>query len=68
MPIQKWKFLYFKFNVSTDLKYSLIDTTHDYISSHRNEYNPGKLDMAVKEAIKRRINYWIDLLGCADRA
>jgi tagatose 1,6-diphosphate aldolase GatY/KbaY len=57
-----------KFNVSTDLKHSLIDTTHDYISSHRNEYNPGKLDMAVKEAIKGRINYWIDLLGSADKA
>ncbi len=57
-----------KFNVSTDLKHSLIDTTHEYISSHRDEYNPGKIDMAVKEAIKARINYWIDLLGCADKA
>lgn len=57
-----------KFNVSTDLKYSLIDTTYSYISSHRDEYNPGKIDMAVKEAIKGRINYWIDLLGCAGKA
>ena len=57
-----------KFNVSTDLKYSLIDTTYAYISSHRDEYNPGKIDMAVKEAIKGRINYWIDLLGCAGKA
>ncbi|MBT3255834.1 MAG: class II fructose-bisphosphate aldolase [Deltaproteobacteria bacterium] len=57
-----------KFNVSTDLKHSLINTTHEYISSHRDEYNPGKIDMAVKEAIKARINYWIDLLGCANKA
>jgi tagatose 1,6-diphosphate aldolase GatY/KbaY len=57
-----------KFNVSTDLKYSLIDTTYSYISSHRDEYNPGKIDIAVKEAIKGRINYWIDLLGCAGKA
>lgn len=57
-----------KFNVSTDLKYALIDTSYSYISSHRDEYNPGKIDIAVKEAIKGRINYWIDLLGCADRA
>lgn len=57
-----------KFNVSTDLKYALIDTSYSYISSHRDEYNPGKIDIAVKEAIKGRINYWIDFLGCAGRA
>lgn len=57
-----------KFNVSTDLKHTLIDSTYDYISSHRNEYNPGKIDAVVKEAIKGRIEYWIDLLGCANKA
>ncbi|UCD31978.1 MAG: class II fructose-bisphosphate aldolase [Desulfobacterales bacterium] len=57
-----------KFNVSTDLKHTLIDTTYDYISSHRNEYNPGKIDAVVKEAIKGRIEYWIELLGCAGKA
>jgi tagatose 1,6-diphosphate aldolase GatY/KbaY len=57
-----------KFNVSTDLKYTLIDTTHDYISSHRDEYNPGKIDTAIKAAIINRIYYWIDMLGCAGKA
>lgn len=57
-----------KFNVSTDLKHTLIDTQYDYISSHRDEYNPGKIDTAVKDAIKGRIHYWIDLLGCAGKA
>jgi tagatose 1,6-diphosphate aldolase GatY/KbaY len=57
-----------KFNVSTDLKHTLINTTYDYISGHRDEYNPGKIDMAVKEAIKDKIKYWIDLLGCAGKA
>ncbi|MDJ0815742.1 MAG: class II fructose-bisphosphate aldolase [Desulfobacterales bacterium] len=57
-----------KFNVSTDLKHTLIDTTYDYISGHRDEYNPGKIDVAVKEAIKDKIKYWIDLLGCAGKA
>jgi ketose-bisphosphate aldolase len=57
-----------KFNVSTDLKHTLIDTTYDYISGHREEYNPGKIDMAVKEAIKDKIKYWIHLLGCAGKA
>lgn len=57
-----------KYNVSTDLKHTLIDTTYDYISGHREEYNPGKVDAAVKEAIKDRIRYWIDLLGSAGKA
>ncbi len=57
-----------KFNVSTDLKYALIDGTYDYISSHRNEYNPGKIDIAAKQAVMERINYWMDLLGCEGRA
>ena len=57
-----------KYNVSTDLKHTLINTTYDYISSNRDEYNPGKIDATVKEAIKGRINYWIDLLGSAGKA
>ena len=57
-----------KFNVSTDLKHCLIDTTYDYISSHKDEYNPGKIDASVKEAIKGRIKYWIDLLGSEGKA
>ena len=57
-----------KFNVSTDLKHTLIDTTYDYISANRDQYNPGKIDAAVKEAIKDKIKYWIELLGSANKA
>ena len=57
-----------KFNVSTDLKHALIDATHDYISSHRDEYNPGKIDINIKEAIMDRVYYWIDMLGCEGKA
>jgi len=57
-----------KFNVSTDLKHALIDATHDYISSHRDEYNPGKIDIAVRDAIINRVYYWIDILGCEGKA
>ena len=57
-----------KFNVSTDLKHTLIDASYEYMSSHRDEYNPGKIDLAVKSAIIEKINYWIDLLGCAGKA
>jgi len=57
-----------KFNVSTDLKHTLIDTTYDYIATNRDQYNPGKIDAAVKEAIKEKIKYWIELLGSAGQA
>jgi len=57
-----------KFNVSTDLKHVLIDSTFEYISANREQYNPGKIDKAAKEAIIKRIYYWIELLGCAGKA
>lgn len=57
-----------KFNVSTDLKHTLIDATFNYISGHRDEYNPGKVDIAIKDAIRERIGYWIDMLGSAGKA
>ena len=57
-----------KFNVSTDLKHALIDATFEYITAHRSEYNPGKIDIAAKQAVSARVNYWIDLLGCAGKA
>lgn len=57
-----------KFNVSTDLKHASIDATFDYIAAHRSEYNPGKIDIAAKQAVIARVDYWIDLLGCAGRA
>ena len=57
-----------KFNVSTELKHTLIDATYDYIAAHRDEYNPGKIDIAVNEAIGRTIDRWIDVLGCGGKA
>ena len=57
-----------KFNVSTDLKYALIDATYDYIASHREEYNPGKVDLATKRSVMERVQHWIALLGCAEQA
>lgn len=57
-----------KFNVSTDLKHALIDATYDYISANRDEYNPGRVDKAVRAAICDRIRYWIELLGSAGKA
>jgi len=57
-----------KFNVSTDLKHALLDATYEYISEHRDEYNPGKVDKYVKAAICNKINYWIDMLGCGGKA
>jgi ketose-bisphosphate aldolase len=57
-----------KYNVSTNLKYILLDSTFEYMSEHRKEYDPGKVDKHVKMATKQRIEYWIDLLGSAGKA
>jgi tagatose 1,6-diphosphate aldolase GatY/KbaY len=57
-----------KFNVSTELKYTLINSTYDYISAHREEFDPGKVDVAVRDAIRNAVWHWIDLLGSAGKA
>lgn len=57
-----------KFNVSTELKHTLIDTTYQYISEHRDEYDPGKVDAAVSDAIRKVVGHWIDLLCSAGKA
>jgi len=57
-----------KFNVSTELKYTLIDTTYNYITEKRDEYDPGKIDAAVNAAIRKAVSHWIDMLGSAGKA
>jgi len=57
-----------KFNVSTELKHTLIDSTYKYISDKREEYNPGKVDMVVRDAIRTVVGRWIDVLGSAGKA
>ncbi|MFH1635030.1 MAG: class II fructose-bisphosphate aldolase [Chloroflexota bacterium] len=57
-----------KFNVSTELKYALIDATFNYISENREQYNPGKIDIVVKDAIRAVVGRWIDILGSAGKA
>lgn len=57
-----------KFNVSTELKHTLIDTTFEYVSAKRDEYDPGKIDEAVNKAIRGVVGHWIDMLGSAGNA
>jgi tagatose 1,6-diphosphate aldolase GatY/KbaY len=57
-----------KFNVSTELKRTLIDSTYGYISEKRDEYDPGKIDAAVKDAIRKVVGHWIDMLGSSGKA
>ena len=57
-----------KFNVSTELKRTLIDAKYDYIYAHRDEYDPGKVDVAVRDAIRKEVGHWIDMLGSAGKA
>lgn len=52
-----------KYNVSTNLKYILIDSTKEYLNRYPDKYDPGKLDAYVKEQTKQKIGAWIDLLG-----
>ena len=56
-----------KFNVSTELKHRLLDTTYDYVTTNRDQYDPGKVDKAVLEAISGVIARWMDLLGSTDK-
>ena len=57
-----------KFNVSTELKHTLIDATRDYIAANPDQYDPGKIDIAVRDAIRVAVGRWIDLLGSAGKA
>jgi ketose-bisphosphate aldolase len=57
-----------KFNVSTELKHALIDATAEYVSAHPDEYDPGKIDTAVRQAARKVVETWIDMLGSAGKA
>lgn len=57
-----------KFNISTALKYVLIDTTRETIAAYPDEYNPSKVDKAVREATCKSVEDYIDLCGSAGKA
>jgi tagatose 1,6-diphosphate aldolase GatY/KbaY len=57
-----------KFNVSTQMKRTGIDAQYDYITANRQEYEPGKIDVAVRDAIRKAVGRWIDMLGSAGKA
>jgi len=57
-----------KFNVSTELKHALIDATDEYVRAHRDEYDPGKVDEAVRQATRQVVSTWIDMLGSGGKA
>ena len=57
-----------KFNCSTELKHTLIDTTKKYLAEKPDEYDPGKLDVAVRDATRVVVMRWIDTLGSAGKA
>ena len=57
-----------KFNVSTELKHTLIDAKFEYLSAHRDEYDPGKLDVFVRDATRKAVMHWMDKLNCEGKA
>lgn len=52
-----------KINISTQIKKALIDTTFEYIAAHREEYDPPKLDAAVRKAVVDCVVSQIELVG-----
>jgi tagatose 1,6-diphosphate aldolase GatY/KbaY len=57
-----------KFNVSTELKHTLIDAEFEYLSTHRDEYDPGKVDVAVRDATRKAVIHWMEMLECVGKA
>lgn len=57
-----------KFNVSTELKHTLIDTKYEYITAHRDEYDPGKIDKVVREATKKAVMHWMEMVESVGKA
>ncbi len=57
-----------KFNVSTELKHALIDAAWAYLETNRQEYDSGKMDVAVRDSIRKVVGRWIDTLGSAGKA
>ena len=57
-----------KFNVSTELKHTLIDAKFEYISAHRDEYDPGKIDKVVREATKKAVIHWMQMVESVGKA
>ena len=57
-----------KFNVSTELKYTLIDTTFEYVQGKRDEYDPGKIDSAVRDATRKVVIHWMEMLKSTGKA
>src|SRR3989337_567133 len=57
-----------KFNSSNELKYTLIDTTYDYIQGKREEYDPGRIDSAVRDATRKVVIHWMEMLKSTGKA
>jgi tagatose 1,6-diphosphate aldolase GatY/KbaY len=57
-----------KFNVSTELKHTLIDSKFEYINAHRDEYDPGKLDKFVRDATRKAVIHWMQMVESVGHA
>jgi tagatose 1,6-diphosphate aldolase GatY/KbaY len=57
-----------KFNVSTELKRVLIDSKLEYITAHREEYDPGKLDKFVRDATRKAVIHWMQMVESVGKA
>ena len=49
-------------------QHTLLDAKWEYLSAHRDEYDPGKLDVFVRDATRKAVMHWMDKLGCEGKA
>jgi fructose/tagatose bisphosphate aldolase len=57
-----------KLNVHDALKRTLIDAQYDYLVANRQEYEPGKIDIAIRDAIRKVAGQWMRMLGSVGKA
>jgi ketose-bisphosphate aldolase len=57
-----------KMNVSTQIKITFIDSLYEYMSDHRDEYEPMRVLDYARSRLSDMVQKYMELLGSADRA
>jgi fructose/tagatose bisphosphate aldolase len=57
-----------KLNISTAITRTLIDAQISYLAANPAEYEPWKIDVAVRDATRKVVGQWMEMLGSAGRA
>ena len=57
-----------KYNVSTELKHVWLDSAYNYLSAHRQAYDPVQMVIHQMNETKAAIRKWIQILGSTGKA